>query len=53
MGTLDKVFNIAGAIVILAGVATVVSSPRTASILEAVFGGFARTINAATAPARR
>lgn len=50
--TMDKIFNIAGAIVILAGVSVVVSSPRTASIITSIGTSFASVLNAATLPAR-
>lgn len=50
--TMDKIFNIAGMIVILAGVTVIVSSPRTAGIINAITSGFANSISAATAPAR-
>jgi hypothetical protein len=49
---LDKVFNIAGSIVVLAAVSVVVSSPRTAGIISALGSSFATAINAATRPAR-
>lgn len=50
--TLDKIFNIAGSIVILAGVSVVVSSPRTSAIITSIGTSFASVLNAATAPAR-
>lgn len=49
---LDKIFNIAGTIVVLAGVTVVVSSPRTAGIITSLGQAFANSISAATAPAR-
>lgn len=49
---LEKIFNIAGSIVILAGVSVVVSSPRTASIITAIGNSFGTVLNAATRPAR-
>lgn len=49
---LDKVFNIAGSIVILAAVSVIVSSPRTAGIITSIGSSFGTVLNAATAPAR-
>lgn len=48
----DKIINIGGMIVILAGVTVVVSSPRTASIITSLGNAFSGAINAATRPAR-
>lgn len=49
---LDRVFNIAGSIVILAGVTVVVSSPRTAGIIRSIGEAFSGSLTAATATAR-
>lgn len=49
---MDKIFNIAGSIVILAAVSVVVSSPRTAGIITSIGTSFANVLNAATRPAR-
>lgn len=48
----DKALNIAGMIVVLAGVSVIVSSPRTAGIINAIGGSFSGAINAATRPSR-
>lgn len=48
----DRVLNIAGSLIVLAGVAVAVSNWRgTSNIIRAVTGGFASSIRAATAPA--
>lgn len=44
---LDRVFNIASAIVVLAGVAVIVQSPRTAQVIRATGSAFSGAINAA------
>lgn len=49
---IEKAANIAGAIIILAGVAVVVSSPRTAAIITSIGTSFGSVLNAATLPAR-
>lgn len=49
---LDRVFNILGSIVVLAGVTVVVSSPRTAAIITSLGNAFSGAINAATRPSR-
>jgi hypothetical protein len=49
---IEKAANIAGSIVILATVAVVVSSPRTASIITSIGSAFGNVLNAATLPAR-
>lgn len=43
----DKVFNVMGAIVTVALVAVVVSSPQLAGIIRALGSAFASSINAA------
>lgn len=45
---LDGVFNIAGAIVTLAIVTVIVTSPQTARVIQATGGAFAGSIRAAT-----
>lgn len=45
---LDRIFNVAGMIVILAGVTVVVTSPRTAAIIKALGDSFTGSITAAT-----
>jgi hypothetical protein len=45
---LDRVFNVAGAIVSLAVVAVIVGSPRTANIIKATGSAFAGTLRAAS-----
>lgn len=52
MNTVEKIINVAGSVLVLAGVAVVVSSPRTASIITSIGSSFASVINAATLPAR-
>lgn len=49
---IDRIANIFGTIVIVAGVAVVVSSPRTANIIRAMGDSFSGALNAATRPAR-
>lgn len=44
---LDRVFNIAAAIVVLATVAVVVQSPHTAAVIRATGNAFSGAINAA------
>lgn len=48
----EKVANIVGSIVVLAGVSVVVSSPRTAGIITSIGNSFGTVLNAATRPAR-
>lgn len=45
---LDRIFNIAGMIVVLAGVTVVITSPRTAGIIRALGDSFTGSITAAT-----
>jgi hypothetical protein len=45
--TLEKVFQVAGSIVVLATVFTVITSKQTASIIQAASGGFAGALRAA------
>lgn len=44
---LEKIFNLAGAIVSLAVVAVVLQSPQTARVIQASTSGFASSIRAA------
>lgn len=48
----EKIANIVGSIVVLAGVSVVVSSPRTAGIITSIGSSFGTVLNAATRPAR-
>ena len=49
---IDKLANIIGSIVVLAGVSVVVGSARTASIITAIGNSFGTVLGAATRPAR-
>lgn len=44
----NRIFDIAGAIVVLAGITVIVSSPRVGTIIKEVTGGFANVLKAAT-----
>lgn len=49
---LDRVFNVLGAIVSVAMVAVIVSSPRTGDVIRSFGSAFSGAISAATQPAR-
>lgn len=46
--TFDKLFNLAGSIVVLAGVTVFLTSPRTADTIRAVGSSFSGVLRAAT-----
>ena len=44
---LDRIFNVAGSIIVLAIVATIVASPNSAKVVSSVGGAFSNAIRSA------